>query len=62
MFYTVVRTLLENMGKTLFFRSGEEPLILSEDQREARKKGNTGSEIFPYFRCVDKQSCFLIDT
>lgn len=32
-----VRTLLEKMGKTLFFRSGGEPLILSEDQRESRK-------------------------
>ncbi|XP_013395922.1 peroxisomal fatty acid beta-oxidation multifunctional protein AIM1-like [Lingula anatina] len=32
-----VRILLEKMGKTLFFRSGGEPLILSEEQREARK-------------------------
>ncbi|KAL3873919.1 hypothetical protein ACJMK2_036996 [Sinanodonta woodiana] len=32
-----VRVVLERMGKTLFFRSGEEPLILSEDQREERK-------------------------
>ena len=34
-----VRSLLERMGKTLFFRSGGEPLILSEEQREARKQG-----------------------
>ncbi|XP_074650952.1 putative 3-hydroxybutyryl-CoA dehydrogenase isoform X2 [Tubulanus polymorphus] len=33
-----VRQLLEKMGKTLFFRSGGEPLILSEEQREERKK------------------------
>ncbi|XP_064602416.1 LOW QUALITY PROTEIN: 3-hydroxybutyryl-CoA dehydrogenase-like [Liolophura sinensis] len=33
-----VRLLLEKMGKTLFFRSGGEPLILSEDQREERKR------------------------
>ncbi|ELU17936.1 hypothetical protein CAPTEDRAFT_222534 [Capitella teleta] len=32
-----VRTMLERMGKTLFFRSGDEPLILNEDQREARR-------------------------
>ena len=34
-----VRTVLEKMGKTLFFRSGKDPLILSEDQREERKQG-----------------------
>jgi len=33
-----VRTLLERMGKTLFFRSGGDPLILTEEQREARKQ------------------------
>ncbi|XP_060580402.1 3-hydroxybutyryl-CoA dehydrogenase-like [Ruditapes philippinarum] len=33
-----VRNLLEKMGKTLFFRSGSEPLILTEDQRDDRKK------------------------
>lgn len=32
-----VRSLMERMGKTLFFRSGGEPLILSEEQREFRK-------------------------
>jgi len=34
-----VRSLMERMGKTLFFRSGGEPLILSEEQREFRKNG-----------------------
>lgn len=29
--------MLEKMGKTLFFRSGNHPLILSEEQREERK-------------------------
>ncbi|CAH1792547.1 unnamed protein product [Owenia fusiformis] len=33
-----VRNLLEKMGKTLFFRSGGEPLILTEEQRELRKQ------------------------
>ncbi|XP_045175082.2 3-hydroxybutyryl-CoA dehydrogenase-like [Mercenaria mercenaria] len=33
-----VRSILEKMGKTLFFRSGSEPLILTEDQRDERKK------------------------
>ncbi|XP_062578079.1 3-hydroxybutyryl-CoA dehydrogenase-like isoform X2 [Saccostrea cucullata] len=32
-----VRVMLERMGKTLFFRSGNHPLILSEEQREERK-------------------------
>nr|XP_022329712.1 uncharacterized protein LOC111128407 [Crassostrea virginica] len=32
-----VRVMLEKMGKTLFFRSGKHPLILSEEQREERK-------------------------
>jgi hypothetical protein len=31
--------MLEKMGKIMFFRSGSEPLILSQQQREARKKG-----------------------
>ncbi|KAK2192439.1 hypothetical protein NP493_31g03001 [Ridgeia piscesae] len=31
-----VRMVLEQMGKTLFFRSGGQPLILNEEQREAR--------------------------
>ena len=33
-----LRTLLSQMGKTLFFRSGSEPLILSEEKRELRKQ------------------------
>jgi hypothetical protein len=33
-----LRNLLSQMNKTLFFRSGSEPLILSEEKREARKK------------------------
>lgn len=33
-----VRALMERMGKTLFFRSGGEPLILTEEQREMRKQ------------------------
>lgn len=33
----IVRLMLEKMGKTLFFRSGNHPLILSEEQREERK-------------------------
>jgi len=34
---------MERMGKTLFFRSGGEPLILSEEQREFRKNGRLNS-------------------
>lgn len=33
-----VRTMLERMGKTMFFRSGDHPLILTEVQREERKQ------------------------
>jgi hypothetical protein len=32
-----LRALLSQMGKTLFFRSGQDPLILSEEKRELRK-------------------------
>ncbi len=31
-------TLLSQMGKTLFFRSGSEPLVLTEEKREMRKQ------------------------
>jgi len=31
--------MLEKIGKTLFFRSGQEPLILNEEQREDRRQG-----------------------
>lgn len=34
-----MRTMLERMGKTMFFRSGDHPRILTEEQREERKKG-----------------------
>ncbi|KAK3702725.1 hypothetical protein RRG08_042711 [Elysia crispata] len=33
-----VRKTLEKMGKTMFFRSGLQPLVLSEEEREDRKK------------------------
>ncbi|KAL8571994.1 hypothetical protein ACOMHN_057677 [Nucella lapillus] len=33
-----VRAMLERMGKTMFFRSGDHPRILSEEQREERKR------------------------
>jgi hypothetical protein len=33
-----LRTLLSQTGKTLFFRSGSEPLILTEEKREMRKQ------------------------
>lgn len=32
-----VRIFLERMGKIAFFRSGSEPLVLTEEQREARR-------------------------
>jgi hypothetical protein len=33
-----LRNLLGQMGKTLFFRSGTDPLILSEEKREMRRQ------------------------
>lgn len=41
-----VRGMLEKMGKTLFFRSGQEPLILSEEQREDRRHGKVFQDNF----------------
>ena len=32
-----VRKFLERMGRVAFFRSGPEPIVLSEEQRESRK-------------------------
>lgn len=39
-----VRSFLEKMNKVAFFRSGNEPIVLSEEQRDARRNGN-----FPFF-------------
>ncbi|KAJ8308799.1 hypothetical protein KUTeg_014311 [Tegillarca granosa] len=52
-----VRSMLERMGKTLFFRSGGEPLILSEEQREERKLArleqiNTSSGVGHLFESI----------
>lgn len=48
-----VRAMLERMGKTMFFRSGDHPLILTEEQRDDRKKarleqiqGSSGGGLF----------------
>ena len=40
-----VRIMLERMGKTMFFRSGQHPLILTEEQREERKRGENSSAV-----------------
>lgn len=40
---------MERMGKTLFFRSGGEPLILSEEQREFRKNGTHYADMFQHY-------------
>ena len=37
-FFLEVRRLIEGLGKTLYFRSSLEPLILDEEGREMRKK------------------------
>lgn len=34
-----VRSFLEKMNKVAFFRSGLEPIVLSEEQRDARRHG-----------------------
>ena len=46
-----MRQLLEGMGKTLFFRSGNTPLVLSHAQVEARKRGK---------EYVDKNVCYIL--
>jgi len=49
-----VRTMLENMGKTLFFRSGSQPLILTEDQRIERKKARLNEMLSQNAVSVDR--------
>ena len=34
-----VRRFLEKMNKVAFFRSGSEPIVLNEEQREIRRNG-----------------------
>ena len=36
-----VHALMQRMGKTLFFRTGSEPFILTEEQREMRRIGGS---------------------
>lgn len=48
-----VREMLEKMGKTLFFRSGNHPLILSEEQREERKACKLERERWTHCTCGD---------
>lgn len=35
----IVRQFLEKMGQIAFFRSGNEPIVLNEQQRNSRKEG-----------------------
>lgn len=37
--FVEVREFLQDMGRVAFFRSGNEPIVLSEEQRDARKGG-----------------------
>lgn len=39
LFHFVVRQFLEKMGQIAFFRSGNEPIVLNEQQRNSRKEG-----------------------
>lgn len=35
----LVRQFLEKMGQIAFFRAGNEPIVLNEQQRNSRKEG-----------------------
>ena len=48
------------MDKVLYFRSSPQPLILDEEQREVRRKGNSMS-FFPY-RCNPSSSLARIES
>ena len=58
------------MGKTLFLRSGGEPLILTEEQREERKKGKCSVPLifcrFLNYQLIDQRALlhvyFLLET
>ena len=50
--------LLERCGKTAFFRSGNEPLILNEEQREERRKSR--AELFKKNRYVSSRANFSL--
>ena len=45
-----MRQFLEKMGRIAFFRSGNEPIVLNDQQREARKAGI--SRLNHYFLCL----------
>ena len=51
---------LERCGKTAFFRSGTEPLILNEEQREERRKNR--AELFKKNRYLTSRANVLIPT
>lgn len=42
-----VRRFLEKMNKVAFFRSGSEPIVLNEEQRDARRNGKLSCMIVP---------------
>ena len=44
MMFVSARAMLERMGKTMFFRSGDHPRVLTEEQREERKQGKYNEE------------------
>lgn len=50
-FQFVVRQFLEKMGQIAFFRSGNEPIVLNEQQRNSRKEGTH------FYFCV---RCYII--
>ena len=50
--------LLERCGKTAFFRSGNEPLILNDEQREERRKNR--AELFKKNRYVSSRANNLL--
>ena len=57
-FFLAGLNLLERCGKTAFFRSGNEPLILNDEQREERRKNR--AELFKKNRYVSSRANNLL--
>jgi hypothetical protein len=57
-FFILGIAFLERCGKTAFFRSGTEPMILNEDQRLERRKGR--AEVYRQNRTISGRSHYLV--
>lgn len=51
-----IRRFLEKMNKVAFFRSGNEPIVLNEEQRESRRNGKFTGMIEKNHNIITDQS------